>query len=125
MTLHFDIEKLSFKDLSSGYEKFSGEMFGFIDVDITQTKYNFTPPKPFIGYFDIRLDRDVLLTEVRQQKLTQMPGFKFNWYYSGMEVVKQEIYNTNSNTKAFVRYFKNIFISPSLYFVYVNLIFLQ
>ena len=52
----------------------------------------------------IRLRRKVSLADVNSQSLDQMPGFRFSWYYSGMEEVKPEAkYKADMATQAFVR----------------------
>ena len=52
------------------------------------------------------LERKVTVHDVKTQKFKLMPGFKFKWYYSGMDVVPiDKYYNDPSNkiTNTFVR----------------------
>ena len=50
--------------------------------------------------------REVSMEDVRSQTLDQMPGFRFSWYYSGMEeeLKPESKYSDRKNTQAFVRY---------------------
>ena len=56
----------------------------------------------------IRLKQESALSleELKNLKLTQIPGFKFTWYYSGLEVKMYNKYydtDTETITKSFVR----------------------
>ena len=97
VTLHLDVEKVSMEDLSSGEDKLS------VDSSIVKTphmSFNFSPPTgKYGGRYSIILNRDVLLADVRKQKLDLMPGFRISWRYSGMEVESEVKYHN----KAFVR----------------------
>ena len=53
----------------------------------------------------MRLKRHIIDSDVKKQRLDTMPGFKFTWYYSGVEVEPEASYLDTSNTKAFVRNF--------------------
>ena len=100
-SLHFEIEKLSLKDLETGKEKFYLYGRGYIDADEKHIHKIYSPP----GYNEryINLVRDVSFDEVRKQKLDQMPGFRFSWYYTGVEVEFPPKYSRFDVTKAFVR----------------------
>ena len=100
-TLHFDLEKLSLNDLTNG--KVSFYLSKVYDIN-ENTKYayqNYTPPGSSEKY--LKLERKVSVEEVRNQKLELMPGFRFSWYYSGVEVEKANKYSDRYETKAFVR----------------------
>ena len=98
VTLYFDIEKSTMKDLSSGYDDLSWDIgTDHIDTDITHINISKTNTPA------IALQRKVLLSEVRKQKLELMPGFRFKWYYTGMEVEPSARYYHYTETRAFVR----------------------
>ena len=103
VSLHFDIEKLSMKDLpSGGINTFglSGSRFLiFIDDDITHVSQNYTPLANTIPSYYIEIRRKVFPRDVTQQKLQMMPGFRLTWHYSGMKVESEARYVN----KAFVR----------------------
>ena len=101
VTLHFNIKKLSLKDLS-GEERLLVTGLGFINVDRTYHHHHYSLSNG--GCSDncyIQFTRNVIPGDVRKQKLRLMPGFRFTWYYSGMEVESEaRFYN---DTTAFVR----------------------
>ena len=101
LTLHFDIDKVSLKDLTSGTEELY--LSDAYDVDINEETTHFGKSYSPPGYRYIRFKRKVSAQEVLKQKLSTMPGFKFQWYYSGMTVESDSQYFANSITKAFVR----------------------
>ena len=90
VTLHFKVEKVLLKHLSSGYDKFTGKY----------TSYNFTPPS---NNHQFKHTRKVLMADLKKQRLTQMPGFRISWYYSGMEVKSWPRFENKSASKALVR----------------------
>ena len=55
--------------------------------------------------------RDVIPVDIRNQKLTLMPGFRLTWYYSGMEVESWPMGKSNNENsirnEAFIRYCSN------------------
>ena len=108
VTLHFDTEKLSMKELSSSTGKDRLRLNGYtgnMKENSTHASVNFTPPDSSGSYWStsnfITLDRNVILADVLKQKLDLMPGFRFNWYYSGIEVEPDAKY-FNDN-QAFIR----------------------
>ena len=103
VTLHFTVEKLSLKDLSSGKDILDGTAIVHMDEDTTYGSKNNTPPTR--SWYYIQFQREALPADVRKQKLKMMPGFRFTWHYSGMKVGPWNKYGN----KAFVRDgFKNI-----------------
>ena len=103
VTLHFNVEKLSLKDLSSGQDTLSVDGLGDIKAERTHVSYNYTPAlETAPNYRNIKLSREVLSAEIRKQKLDLMPEFKFTWHYTGMEVVEPWAIFYDYN-KAFVR----------------------
>ena len=76
------------KDLPSG-------KYDDLSLPVKQGKYmkimdckNYTPPLNgvYVPPFRISLHRQGLSTDVvRKQKLTQMPGFRVTWHYSGIK----------------------------------------
>ena len=105
ITLHFDIEKISMRDISHGhYDAYGGLAYTSQD-NARKISLNFTQPNSH--FYKIDLERKVSLDDVMSQRLDQMPGFRFSWYYSGMEgKVKPEAkkYKNKEETRAFVRY---------------------
>ena len=83
VALHFDIVKISMKDLS-GEDIFKVDDNYYPTSDEKQVTYNITS----LGdrFVTIMLTRDVTLEDVKKQRLDVMPGFRINWHYSGMEV---------------------------------------
>ena len=65
-------------------------------------------------YYAIVLGRNVLLADLRKQKLDQMPGFRVRWHYSGVEVEPWAKYYNDDNTKAFVRNYSNNILSINI-----------
>ena len=80
--MHLDIERLPLKDLTDG----GMDHLHFVmyrSSDHTHLSKNYTPPREF----DMQLKREVRNhADLRRQKLDLLPGFRFTWYYSGMEV---------------------------------------
>ena len=83
VTLHFKIEKISMKDLSTGKDELLLDD-RILDSDTIHTGKNFTPPED--EYYVIGLQRKVTLPDIKRQDLKLMPGFRFAWHYSGAEV---------------------------------------
>ena len=105
VTLHIKIEKLSIKDLYKGIrysDKDKDEVkvnYVTIDSDLTIVQKNYSPPG---SGKDIILERKLNKTDL--SNLTEMPGFKVSWYYSGdQEVVSDPKYLTNKNTRIFIK----------------------
>ena len=113
VTLHFLLEKISMKDLSVGEDtlvwgtRTSGRV---IPHSVTNSSKNFTPPG------DINPNKweqnceilnhyrsDVITTDIRNQKLKLMPGFKLTWHYSGVVVKPEARYYNDLYTRAFTR----------------------
>ena len=63
---------------------------------------NYTPPQQT----GLQLERQVILEDVKKQKMGLMPGFRFSWYHSGLEMKPEAKYSDEKLTKLFVR---NIF----------------
>ena len=82
VTLHFCIEKISMKDISRGEDRLEVLNEDKIDVDVRQITKSFSPPGDFKGIY---LKRKVSMHDVRKQTLDQMPGFRFSWYFSGIQ----------------------------------------
>ena len=74
-------------------------------VEISQKSYNYSPLTE--DMYPMLFRRQVLMADVRKQKLSLMPGFRFTWHYSGMEVESEAtFYNDTTrypNTMAFIR----------------------
>ena len=110
VTLHLEIEKVSMMDLSNGEDtvRISDGWNGYaLDQFQMNTMKNYTPPFGEQGKKSVALDRSVLLTDVKNQKLQKMPGFRFSWYYSGMEVKSIDLSSNSVPTKYFIRIFSN------------------
>ena len=100
VTLHLDIEKVSLTDLSSGEDTLILAYMG-TTVEKSHTIFNITPI--YVSSYMVRLFRNVLSSDMRKQKMRQMPGFKLSWHYSGTEVKSQAKYANDARNKAFVR----------------------
>ena len=107
VTLHFDIEYLSMEGLSQyNYDSMSYYLDYDKIVDNGPFSKNFTPAYGGSSFRDkrsIKLTRKVTEEEVKKQKLQTNPGFRFKWYYSGMNVDPWPKFGGEMNTKRFVR----------------------
>ena len=77
-----------------------------LDTEITHASVNYTPPGETTletGYRSMSHGRDVTVTDLRQQTLNMMPGFRFTWYYSEIEAEVVPNSDNEKRTKAFVR----------------------
>jgi len=103
VTLHFEYENIPLKDLLTGSEKYDAD---YVNIIGEYTKKNYTPPlpSPSTNMYFYRLQRNVKVEDIERQDLDTMPGFRFTWHYSGMEVEPVAKYANNEITKAFVRY---------------------
>ena len=89
VTLHFELEKIQMKDLSTGKDKLEMSAVSsrlINDLSISHFSRNFTPPGHSYNDRKISLQRSAILSDIRKQKLEEMPGFKFAWFYSGKHV---------------------------------------
>ena len=101
VTLHFDIERILITDLSTGQDALYDITYDDIITDISK---NYTPPAPRFGSYQfLQFDRNVVMRDVRKQKLKLMPGFRLTWLYSGMEVEQEARYHDDNFTNSFVR----------------------
>ena len=99
--------KVSMKDLKIGWEKMTIDSYyaGYhkiINADLNNLSEKYSPRT----YYELTFKRKVTKKDIMKQKINLMPGFRFNWYYSGLEVVPEAIdsYLTDTKTKAFVRF---------------------
>ena len=103
ITLHYEIEKFSLEDLSSGNDMLELQ---YMNIESTYRRFNYTPPDQAYS-FPMTLKRHVIPADVKKQKLRLMPGFRFTWYYSGVEVKSWDKYANGDDervsTKAFIR----------------------
>ena len=99
VTIHLEIEKISMKELSTGDYNFNAE--GALDVDETHISKNFTPPEQFS--YGMLSTSKVSREDVMKQTLNLMPGFRFTWYYSGMDEKPNPKYSDYGITPSFVR----------------------
>ena len=105
-TLLFEIEKNSLKHLSSGSDRFyiaSKTFRTLVDVETTNVLKNYTPPGLPRKRFIYLRRRKVTDEDLKKQKLSLMPGFRFSWHYSGVEVEQVAQFFSDDNTKLFVR----------------------
>ena len=101
LTLHFKGEKVSMTGLTSGSKDIVSIDYTELDADQTTFYRNFTPPG--YGSRTMSLRRDVQSEEVKQQNLDVMPGFRFSWWYIGMEFTPDNLYKDDKINKDFVR----------------------
>ena len=99
VTLHFNIERISMKDIIHGIDDLDvyKEPGLTNPVDTPHFSQNYTPPAandqccPSI-YFT----RNAHLSDIKVQKLKLMPGFRLSWYYSGMDGKAASLFHKNS-----------------------------
>ena len=100
VTLNLDVEKVSLTDLSSGYDDL---LVAGTRVDTTHRTFNYT--RTGRHFYEINLERDVILMDVKKQKLDLMPGFRLTWHYSVKEL-EPEV-STDPSAIAFIRHYSN------------------
>ena len=109
VTLHFVIENILMKDLTTGHDALSINGRNYTSAahdDMGNTAYNimsrnYTPPG---SYQSIWFNRLVLLEDIKKQKFELMPGFKLTWYYIGTRKIEPDpIFSKEPITDAFVR----------------------
>ena len=85
VTLHFNLERLSNSGMTKGSWddlKLDGR---FLELELTSASSNFTPPAAdTYSYRWIVLDRN-LKDDFKNIQIERMPGFRFSWYYSGLD----------------------------------------
>ena len=88
--------------MNDEYTYYDGQ-YHYLQDDAREIILNFTQPNS--DYYSIQLERKVSLEDVMSQSLDQMPGFRFSWYYSGMEeeLQPEAKYKDTEETRAFVR----------------------
>ena len=96
--LHFEVEYNALKHLTNGNDQL--DIGPNINVENSHTIKNFTT-----SYWQsMKLSREVIQKDVEKQNLNFMPGFKFTWYYSGLnEVQPDPKYSDYYHTKSYVR----------------------
>ena len=99
VTLMFDVNKRTIKEVRSDWMKFGYNINGYIDVDLTHWSKNITAPS-YLYY--ISLDRQVSAEEITNMKLDMMPGFRLSWKYD-TKVEAEYRYSSDATTKEFVR----------------------
>ena len=101
VTLHLDFERVLMKDLSTGQDELS------VDSTIVETPYKSFKYSPPAEHYCIELRRYIITADVTKQKLSNMPGFKVTWHFSGMEVEPVARYYNDTKNMAFVRNYSN------------------
>ena len=106
VTLHFKAEKISMKGFDQGFPSkdyfFMENTGGTSNADQKIVSKNFTPPRNEWRY--IQSARDVTFEEVENIKMDMMPGFKFRWWYTGVEITPETKYKDDEINKQFVRF---------------------
>ena len=116
VTLHIKIEHSKIIDLAcneGGYCQWMDELImddGRKYTGLEHINMNYTPPTQSQSYrYDgtkkiFKWKRKVSIEDVRAQNLDLMPGIRFSWHYSGMEVKPESPFSTSSfYVKTFVR----------------------
>ena len=85
ITLIFEVEKVSMKDLSKGKETFYLD-FTKINADVRMFSQNFNTPYNNNKRIVLMVERTISEAETRRVKMNLMPGFNITWYYTGGEV---------------------------------------
>ena len=114
VSLHVEIRKESLKDLSDADSYDSFIFDHLIDPDIKNISESYTPPET---NKKVRITRNVASEDLKKQDLHIMPGFEFNWYYTGsvLELEHEPAYKDEPKNRGFVRevsrtiFFKNIY----------------
>ena len=101
VTLHFQYENIPFKDLTTGSEVYDAD---YVTILGENTQKNYTPPlpSPSTDRYFYRLLRNVKVEDVERQDLDTMPGFRFRWYFSGVEVKPVATYSNDEITKGII-----------------------
>ena len=115
ITLHFEMEKVSMKDLQVGSENYYyGVYFGLND-ETDHFKWNYTPPGPpgnpgQWGYTQndkrsFELHRLVPEEEIEDltKNLDRFPGYKIRWFYSGLDPEFKPLRYFSSSKTTFIR----------------------
>ena len=103
VTLHFKVEKVSMSGLAVGsWDRLSMAGLSNLNANITTAYTNFTPPAVEQSRLLI-LNRDVSSDEVKTMKFDVMPGFRFIWWYSGLEKITPDTYTNDEISIQFVR----------------------
>ena len=107
--LHFKVEKVSMTELAGDSEDTIGlidsvdDYVEYLDTEQTIVYKNFTILNS-TDFKVIYLSRSVSSTNVEQQKLDVMPGFRLQWWYTGAAELKPDSsYQDAKLTKHFVR----------------------
>ena len=103
VTLHLDVEKVSLRGVASEEEKLS---VGGTRVETSHMSFNYS--SPLDRYYYIQLDREVLPEDIKKQKLTQMPGFRVRWHYSG---------NFGMGVEPWAKYYNNAYYPITTAFI--------
>ena len=102
-TLHISIEKVSLTELSRGWDLFSIYWYDEVDPKGRYVYKNFTPPGKTSKYTNLYRKR-LKVADLEKQDITEMPGFRITWYYSGIGEKQVDHQPEDSDfTKLFVR----------------------
>ena len=99
VTLHLDLEKVSFLELSEkdSYEEVS--VYGFM-IPPEMTTFNYTsrkgsgPGNYRNPTFEVGLERNIVLENLDLMNQEKMPGFRLKWYYTGAEFSLDSVNDT-------------------------------
>ena len=95
VTLHIEIEKVTSKNLETRFDA-----FWFDDTnlkrDVTFFQESFTPPgrnlDTWMPYRSLRIIQVISDSDINEMDTDdQMPGFRFTWYYTGMEFTPEPL----------------------------------
>ena len=127
VTLHFRAEKISMKEFDKGsnsMDVFFMENAGGIKSNADQkiVSNNYTPPANEWRY--IQPARDVSFEEVKIMKLDMMPGFKFRWWYTGVDIIPETKYKDEIINKQFVRFIYKVDFESGIHVVlrFINIL---
>ena len=116
VTLHFDVQRIVMKNLMEdeydetclslvyqfgAFYSFNRKHSCISDLDMVTINRSYTPPKE--ETYTFTHGRSVNMESVRKQPLTLLPGFRFKWYYSGLEAKPSALFANLAETKIFVR----------------------
>ena len=112
VTLHFELEKVSMRNIIGGFEKYEEDNGSSIHPFSNNIYRNYSPPADYdeiMREFRIlNFERLVPIEDLKKMEMPVMPGFKLKWHYTwglaGEVQPDPKQHNDNNHvTKSFVR----------------------
>ena len=114
VTLHFNVEKQSMLGLSDESEEQyelslmndGGE--GILQPHLIFVNRSFTPPRFYDRSFGL-IKRDVTSKDIDALEMKLMPGFKFNWFYTGNQFPPESLsFYQDDENKIYIEFVKKV-----------------